>query len=125
MAEKITLIARHQIIRDGADKKREVIDPNTAFHASNAEEAEELTKSGAARLPTEGEAKLAAGKLVPDVAAKGNPNSNQTEKKALADMSHAELKEEAASRNLSFAGNVSKADLLKQLQEDDKAKALV
>jgi hypothetical protein len=123
MAEKLRLIALHEIIRDGKDKKREVISPRTAFDAVDEENLQELLKSGAARQLTAEELKLPAGATAPDPAAAGNPNSNESTVKVLTEMNGNELKAEATKRKLTFAGNASKADLLKLLQDDDKKKS--
>lgn len=123
MAESLRLIALHEIIRDGKDKKREVINPRSAFDATDAENRDFLLKSGAAREPSADELKLAVGKTAPDPAAGGNPNSNETQTKPLTEMNGNELKAEATRRQLTFAGNASKADLLKLLQDDDKKTA--
>lgn len=109
-AKTLLLTALHEIIRDGKKGEREVISPKTVFLAEDQAQYDTFLKAQAAREPSAGEA---AGAKI---------DAESPEKKDLSEMTAAELKVEATTRELTFANNISKPDLLKLITDFDAKK---
>lgn len=112
----LALTALHEIIRDAANGKREVLAPRSLFLAVDQAQYDVFVKAQAAREPTAEELAAGSAKLQAAAADTAGP-------KALADMNQNELKAEATKREIQFTSNASKADLRKLIEDYDAANA--